>query len=659
MGNGCVSSIHRLTLNNICKSDPEEHKNTEVSGSGAFSSSSNKNMQTSIGNKNQKRPRRMEKATSVKFELNVPTNELYESQERSFHGPYLHIRKHLDYEYHNNYTRERQWLQDSIINKLLNELVSGKEANFNASCSDTRDTDTYDRDRSHSDLSDLDIKYSKPRDRLCSMPVNPWLIYVTGSEAIRAQTIKFLLEESLDIADSPGRSSRLPIFGFVLVDAAEIRQLLPDYQWYAHKLGHELARNLTRKEVGYISEILSRAALQAGTNVLVYAALRDHQWYKQYFHALKGVYDHLKIGILHMEKLWGERDSNSQANPSYVDDEIKSEIDFYCKLQSCSNGGDIEIATTEAIDWDNFHATFVQECVYVEQTIHQVNVRHRGESGFIQEFSVHQSTEENYKSSRMKFYGKYAYLREALDYNYHRNYKRERQILQDAIIEETVNNVKIVDSKTLDTCTTPTEPFLVFTAGAMGAGKSYTLRMMHEKGRFPLPAFVIVDPDEIRQQFPEYSLYVAQDQSKAGEMTRKEAGYIVEILTEVSLQAGKNVLVDGSLRDWEWYKSYFERLRMEYPSLKIAILHIDAPRSAIFERAKARGEKTGRVVPESVLELALEQVPKSVEILKKDVDYYCRLNNAPFVEDIEIMTEGVTWETFTENWQQTCAWIPK
>jgi len=32
-------------------------------------------------------------------------------------------------------------------------------------------------------------------------------------------------------------------------------------------------------------------------------------------------------------------------------------------------------------------------------------------------------------------------------------------------------------------------------------------------------------------------------------MTRKEAGYIVEILTLAALQAGENVLVDGSLRE--------------------------------------------------------------------------------------------------------------
>jgi hypothetical protein len=57
-------------------------------------------------------------------------------------------------------------------------------------------------------------------------------------------------------------------------------------------------------------------------------------------------------------------------------------------------------------------------------------------------------------------------------------------------------------------------------------------------------------------------------------------------VTLAALQAGKNALVDGSLRDWKWYSSYFDSLRSEYPTLKIALLHIVAPKEAILARAK-------------------------------------------------------------------------
>ena len=71
-----------------------------------------------------------------------------------------------------------------------------------------------------------------------------------------------------------------------------------------------------------------------------------------------------------------------------------------------------------------------------------------------------------------------------------------------------------------------------------------------------------------------------------------------------------------------------------------------------------RALTTGRVVPKETLIKALEQVPKSVEILGPLADYHCTLNNAPDTPDIELMTEGETWESFEHKWLQTCAWVP-
>ena len=108
------------------------------------------------------------------------------------------------------------------------------------------------------------------------------------------------------------------------------------------------------------------------------------------------------------------------------------------------------------------------------------------------------------------------------------------------------------------------------------------------KGRFPLLAFVRVNPDAIRRHLPEFHLYVQQSPELAGELTNKEAGYISEILTLASLQAGKNVICDGSLRNTEWYRNLFGRLRHEFEDLRIAILHVTAPRQAVFRRAAVR-----------------------------------------------------------------------
>lgn len=106
-----------------------------------------------------------------------------------------------------------------------------------------------------------------------------------------------------------------------------------------------------------------------------------------------------------------------------------------------------------------------------------------------------------------------------------------------------------------------------------------------ERGRFPLLGFVKADPDKIRRYLPEFHLYVDSDPEAAGELTHKEAGYIAEILVLAALHSGKNALVDGSLRDSDWYKTYFQRLREDFPLLRIAVIHVTAPRGAIFGRA--------------------------------------------------------------------------
>jgi len=193
-------------------------------------------------------------------------------------------------------------------------------------------------------------------------------------------------------------------------------------------------------------------------------------------------------------------------------------------------------------------------------------------------------------------------------------------------------------------------------AGAMGAGKGYAIDRLVEAGRFPLTGFVAVDPDEVRRQLPEFALYASVAPKKAGELTHKESGYVAEILTAAALEAGRNVLVDGSLRDTDWYGEYFAKLRAQYPRLQIAILHVTAPRDAVFARAKERALRTGRVVPQELLVQAMEQVPRSVAILAPHVDYFGEINNAPG-RDIELVTEGGDWDSFQSTWFQSLAFV--
>jgi hypothetical protein len=54
------------------------------------------------------------------------------------------------------------------------------------------------------------------------------------------------------------------------------------------------------------------------------------------------------------------------------------------------------------------------------------------------------------------------------------------------------------DAATMEFCERPDRPWVVFTAGAMGAGTRRAMRWLAEHDYFPLKSFVQVDPDAIR-----------------------------------------------------------------------------------------------------------------------------------------------------------------
>lgn len=144
-----------------------------------------------------------------------------------------------------------------------------------------------------------------------------------------------------------------------------------------------------------------------------------------------------------------------------------------------------------------------------------------------------------------------------------------------------------------------------------GAGKGHTIEWLYQNDLFPFDAFVNVDPDKIRNLLPEFNTYIQYNISTAGSLTQKEVGYISEILSYDALKDGRNVLVDGSLRNTHWYLEYFRNLREEFPIIKIAIIEVTAKRSTVLARAAKRALVTGRVVPEHIILDSMENIPVS------------------------------------------------
>ncbi len=136
-----------------------------------------------------------------------------------------------------------------------------------------------------------------------------------------------------------------------------------------------------------------------------------------------------------------------------------------------------------------------------------------------------------------------------------------------------------------------------------------------------------IDPDKIKNTLPDMPGYVRENRLMAGSLTHKESGYIAEIVEREAMLQRKPVLVDGSLRNAEWFAAKFDRFRQEFPHYRIAILLIQASPESVHERASRRGAVTGREVPVVVLDAAIDAVPRSFAALEPLVDLSAVIRN--------------------------------
>lgn len=71
--------------------------------------------------------------------------------------------------------------------------------------------------------------------------------------------------------------------------------------------------------------------------------------------------------------------------------------------------------------------------------------------------------------------------------------------------------------------------------------------------------------------------------------------------------------------------------------------------------SQSRARITGRVVPISLLEQTMEQVPKSVSVLKTKADFFVELHNAGGEEEVQIVQPtGLDWNAFQRQWSPLC-----
>ncbi len=178
-------------------------------------------------------------------------------------------------------------------------------------------------------------------------------------------------------------------------------------------------------------------------------------------------------------------------------------------------------------------------------------------------------------------------IRQDLDYTYHKKETDDEIKIHNEIIQQMI-------PKTIQKNESPT---IVFTAGCFGSGKSYIIRSN--------PLFencIYNDPDQIKSIFSIDS--------------HKEALLISELLTRYALEQQYNIIVDGSLKDWQWHELFFKFIKETYPAYFIHIVFVRVQCfDTIMKRAQKRCKETGRCIDLKTLENVWNTVFTSIEHL--------------------------------------------
>ena len=212
----------------------------------------------------------------------------------------------------------------------------------------------------------------------------------------------------------------------------------------------------------------------------------------------------------------------------------------------------------------------------------------------------------------------YPEIRNKMDYTYFSKYNQLRQSIQDKIIYKYCPLIpKHSDN-----------PSIVFTCGAMGAGKSYTMKYLSNNSKFPpINQYVYIDPDRIKYELPEMKRFIKICPDKAGFLLHKESVFVSLMIEYYYLSLSYNIIVDGSLQNSDWYIKHFDEIRNKYPNYTIGIIKISADLNIVKERCVRRGLITGRIIDPLLIEKIHNQVPISFEKLKNKANWYKEIVN--------------------------------
>ena len=177
-------------------------------------------------------------------------------------------------------------------------------------------------------------------------------------------------------------------------------------------------------------------------------------------------------------------------------------------------------------------------------------------------------------------------------YKVNGHYTPERQKLHDQIVQQIV-----------DSATTPPggqKPVAILMGGGSASGKgtcrkNVVMPRAAEVGMTP----GICDSDDIKDFMPEYSHFKEQDMESAAYRVHEESSDICNEAIDACVAAGKNLLFDGTMKNYDKYIGVIDKLHKA--GYDVQIVGVDVDLNEAYKRSDARAERSGRKVPHGII----------------------------------------------------------
>lgn len=170
------------------------------------------------------------------------------------------------------------------------------------------------------------------------------------------------------------------------------------------------------------------------------------------------------------------------------------------------------------------------------------------------------------------------------------NFKPERKKLHKKILQQVLSD-----------CTKDKKKQAIMTMGGPASGKSFALKSLDTSG------FVHIDSDAIKGLLPEYLVAIEAHARNAASMVHDESSELAEAALATAIQRGCNLVYDGTGKNAAKYARIIDQLHDAGYSVRLIYVHVDP--SVAVPRALDRAERSGRYVPDYVIQEAYASIP--------------------------------------------------